>query len=108
METEYRIPTIDEFVQGFEFEYLDVRSYRFVILDFSSNELCDFSKFPQTKWEEWRSKKVDWKFPDDACIIEEHDNITIGWMGSTYNWMNSWYHRDIQKLIDDGKVRSRV
>lgn len=106
-QSNYRIPSVDEFVQGFRFEYLDTHSYRMVIMDFSSNDPSDYTKFSQTTYEEWLPKKVDWKFPDNARITENNDDITIEWMGATYNWMSDWYHRDIQKLIEDGRIRCK-
>ena len=107
---EYYTPTIDEFVQGFEFEYYDSSSYRMVLLDFSSNNKP--KELTPSKEIGWVNRIVNWKHVNSERIIEKYkddanNDCTIEFSGATLNWFNAMYHRDIQKLIEDGKIRCK-
>lgn len=108
MELGYRIPIIDEFVQGFEFEYYDNTSYRMIMLDFSPGGKA--KDLTPRKEVGWIKRIVNWKHSPDKRIIEtfkddDGNNCTLEYSGFTANWFNEMCHRDIQKLIDDGRIR---
>jgi hypothetical protein len=106
----YYTPTIDEFEQGFEFEYYDTTSYRMVLLDFSGNSKSkDLTKPKEIGWVK---RVVDWKHDPKERIIEHfkddgNNDCMLELSGDTANWFSPMYGANIQKLIDDGKVRAK-
>jgi len=109
-EFRYYTPSTDEFVADFEFEYYDNTTHKMVLLDFSSNEPPkEISPIIEVGWIKC---KVDWKYPETKIVkenIKDNDgnDCTLEYNGFTANFFSPFYHRNIQELIDNGKIRAR-
>ena len=101
----YRIPDISEFKQGFEFEYLDKRDYKFVIIDFSNN--CKIKEETPYHVEEWLANKVTWKRDPKERFEFEEEGINWNVSGSYLNFFTQWDDDKISKYIKNGRIRVR-
>jgi len=98
---EYRTPTADEFVQGFEFERAN--DYGYIIAYFSN---------PTTKVEDisttriWTKSKVWWEHPPKEKVTEVFPNgVSVTMEGSTINFFKPF---DVQSFIDQGLIRVKI
>ena len=103
----YRTPTVEEFVQGFEFEYYDNTSHRMVMLDFSNGTSKDLT---ERKYVGWVKRKVDWKNSPGEKLVGEYyqddgSKAYLHFSGAIANFFNRSPYDDMQKLIDDGRIR---
>jgi len=108
---EYYIPSIEEFVQGFKFEYLDIRDYELCWFNLSDNSKETISS---KHIEEWLPTQVTYKnnpteifeFPS---IIKETGEIESIWRvsGSFLNFYNTWSDNKIIKYLKDGRIRAK-
>jgi len=109
--TEYYIPNISEFVQGFKFEYLDKRDYELCWLNLSDNTRETVSS---KHIEEWLPTQVTYKHnPTEIfevpSIRTDTGEIEDIWKvsGSFLNFYNSWSDNKIIKYLKDGRIRAR-
>ena len=109
MGSEYRIPTIDEFVQGFRFEKLEhtkgTKLGGIGFLDPEYNAKYGKSFYAEEdKWVEitvWWDKKPEW-------ITVNYDGMSITSIAlPEFDWLPWTGKGYIQKLIDDGRIRVR-
>lgn len=112
MTEQYRIPTIDEFKQGFKFEWLRFKKGThlggMIMFDFSNNETTS-SKDIYAEEDIWEEVVVYWdKEPEmitrkfeDGTAWTLMENPQFDW----YPWTNEGY---IQELINDKKVRVKI
>lgn len=107
MKSEYRIPTIEEFVQGFKFQKLEwakgQRKGRIAFLDPEYDKLHGRDIIAEEDvWydvEVWWDKKPEWTTVDYEGISVT--SIAI----PEFDWLPWTCEGYIQKLINDGKVR---
>jgi hypothetical protein len=95
----YRIPKLEEFVQGFEFEVKN--SCRYAIIDLSTGE-SSFGE-PQHFWTEgkvWWMKESKW-----ISVFDEDSGVTI-----TYNQAGDNFFKpfDEKSFIEQGLVRVKI
>lgn len=103
-ENKYRTPTIDEFIQDFEYELLIEESGRYVMYDYNTNEEC-YSK--PWKFEYWCPKIVTWKAPEGFTTVE-CDGITYTIDNSIGNFLDGISEEVLQKQINAGKIRVKI
>lgn len=100
MEDGYRIPRLEEFIQGFEFEV--AIDYKFGHIDFSTDPaIGDF-----TSYREWKPCKVWWKHDPNEFIAEtdgEGNKLTI--IGSAINFFKPF---DEEAYIEQELVRVKI
>ena len=98
---EYRIPTADEFVQGFKFQVKKAGS--FGILDFSETP-------PKSEhfsdWEIWQDAVVTWKLPSGERVKFTQDGIDYDMPSDFLNFINQPF--DVQSFIDQGLIRVKI
>ena len=99
--SDYRIPKLEEFVQGFEFEV--AQDYKFGFMDFSDVikplELSDSNRI-------WITTKVWWKNNPKERIIEKDINgITWDISGGMVNFFKPF---DEESFIKQGLVRVKA
>lgn len=95
----YRVPTIDEFVQGFEFEI--AKDLEFLILDFSDNTKSK----SLGKFRIWEPAKVWWKGDLKNRIIFTDDE-GFNWNLPSPNIFCKPF--DEQSMIDQKLVRVKI
>lgn len=103
--SKYYTPNLNEFKQGFKFEFLDINDYRFGFIDFSSNN--GFEEMSKVHTEEWKEKSVDWKYEENKRIILESGGNTLNVSGSTMNFFSQFSDELINKYLKDGKIRAK-
>lgn len=103
MEEGYRVPRLEEFVQGFEFEV--AKDTRFFILDLSAGA-DNSAQFNQPFTRHWLSGKVWWKHPPENRIIERSiDGTTLNISGYMVNFFKPF---DEAEYIRQGLVRVKI
>lgn len=103
----YYIPTIDEFIEDFEFQCLITNKYKMVILDFlDGKEIEEVSKFES---ENWIDCTCDWKYPESKLYTStsEISGIEFTCTGSFKNFFSQFDDKKIIKLIEDGRIRAK-
>ena len=101
----YYIPTIDQFVAGFNFETLERISLSFAIWDFSNKEVSDEQKYEE---DVWIPRICDWKYNKTELIEIPYNEFTWYIMGKTLNDYSSFNDEKIEKLIKEGKIRVKI
>lgn len=95
----YRVPKLEEFIQGFEFE--QKHTYSFGFIDFENNKFIKGKEFIS-----WLPNKVWWKYPEDDMITTELDNgHTLTQMGRSINFFKPFNE---QLFIDQKLVRVKI
>lgn len=97
MDKEYRIPKLEEFVQGFEFELASDCGFCFL-------EPGHRLTFPEMK-RFWNKSKVTWMLPPNEIITRKVGDKTWSAKGSTLNFFKPFNE---QSLIDQGLVRVKI
>ena len=107
METQYRIPTLDEFVQGFKFQRLEnkkgdrIGALRFLDAEYDAK----YGKIFYAEKDEWYDFEVWWdKKPEWTTVKYGECNVTYKPIPE-FDWLPWTSEGYIQKLIEDGKVR---
>ncbi len=96
MEEGYRVPKLEEFVQGFEFEVGNDYQWIYINSD----------KLPEPKYRVWRPAKVWWKANPKEMITEKTENGNI-FIYSGY--LNNFFKPfDEQSFIDQELVRVKI
>lgn len=106
MEQCYRIPAIEEFVEDFKFQYLDINDYRFGFIDFSSDR--GFEEISKCHSENWIDCICDWKYPNGRLFTEESEGIKITYGGETRNFFSRFRDDSIKQLINKGRIRVKI
>ena len=95
----YRIPKLEEFVQGFKFEL--AKDYSFLILDFTTTE-----KPEETKYREWVECEVWWKEDEDKLITQTYKNgDTFTFSGRTNNFFKPFNE---ESFLKQGLIRVKI
>lgn len=98
MEEQYRIPTIDEFIQGFKFEVR--RDYRFGFLNLEESTF-DGGK----EYSIWDLTEVWWGCnPDDVVTYNDAD-YKISLTGRTVNFFKPF---DVESFLKQGLIRVKI
>lgn len=116
MEEGYRIPTIEEFVQGFEFEVAKDNKYVWMdTVDDNGKIIKETDEESRKRFKEkmdasplirtWRPSKVWWKRDPHEIITREVDGITYSYPGAINNIYKPF---DEQSFIDQGLVRVKI
>ena len=94
---EYRIPTIDEFIQGFEFEVR--HDYKIQMLDLSGETK------PETISESivWAPSKVTWKATE--WITEEKNGMKYHISPGVINFFEPF---DVESFLEQGLIRVKL
>lgn len=108
MEQEYRIPTIDEFVPGFEFQQC-TQTLQWVMIDFgkpsSENNLEELGK-PFQVWK-------DREFPDydnnQTYTETSPDGVKWTWLRNPYvTFPKEKYLEQIEIALKEGRIRCKI
>lgn len=100
MEAGYRVPKIEEFVQGFEFEV--AHEYSFGVMDMTNGGTCQMG----LPFKIWEPCKVWWKEDPNKRIVQElGSGSTIEFSGATMNFFKPF---DEQMYIDQELVRVKI
>ena len=95
----YRVPTIDEFVQGFEFEVC--KEMKLIHLGMTQKQI---NSIPYSKV--WTPMKVNWKYDPKILITRTLDNgMKVTTTGSFENFFKPF---DEQLMIDQKLVRVKI
>lgn len=96
----YRVPKLEEFVQGFKFQKKN--SYRFMLIDFANDKTIKSKEY-----HDWVDCEVWWKHPEDAWITSPigNEGHTITQKGSSINWFKPF---DEQSYINQKIVRVKI
>lgn len=101
---EYRTPSIEEFVQGFEFEKIHTETWGFFILDMSNNSSETIGETKTKK--SWIPMKVWWKTnPKERIIEKDEEGNTWDYSGELVNFFKPF---DEQDMIDKKLVRVKI
>ena len=101
MEEGYRLPTIDEFIQGFEFEYSS--EHRWGMIYFHEDGTSSMKQ--GEPYIIWHKAKVHWKQTD--WVTEEYsDGQTVTMSPETYNLLSEPFN--IQSWLDQGLIRVKI
>jgi len=99
MEEGYRIPTAEEFVQGFKFE--QAHDTRMVIIDLSKPARKDDTPFTR----HWTESEVWWDCKPDEFVEYNWYAGKIKLKGSTVNFFKPF---DVESYINQGLVRVKI
>lgn len=97
IEEGYRIPTIDEFVQGFKFELRKDYSFGFITLGKGYEKVKDYSI--------WTECEVWWKSEEKWITQSYEDGTKFTMSGSTNNFFKPF---DEKSFLDQGLIRVKI
>lgn len=100
----YYTPAVSEFIQGFEFEILEHRSYTMGMLDLGLNSFGDAYSI---EYNDWVPTKVWWKHEPKEMITYKYDDCDITVSGYTVNWFSPYSDERLIELIQNGKIRAK-
>ena len=93
----YRIPLLNEFVQGFKYELKKTYSFGFI-----ENGRYEKSK----EWNKWIEGEVWWMHPDDAIITSQMPNGgTLTMIGRFVNFGKPF---NIESYLKQGLLRVKI
>ncbi len=97
---EYRVPTLDEFVDGFEYEYKEESTYEYGMMDFGKDPVSYvlFDKQHNVKW----LKRFHKVYTTPYKIIDAGEGILMMPMPESY------YLTQIQAQLDSNLIRVKI
>ena len=101
---EYYVPSIEEFVQCFKFEYLCKNDYSFVILDLGNNTVTGNEEY---HIEDWIPIEVTWKRNPNEIFKYDDGEVLWSMSGSLLNFFTQWDDIKIIKYLKDGRIRAK-
>lgn len=103
MEEGYRIPAIDEFIQGFEFEVVDWTVPTGIFFFNPKMGHLEHFKFQENKV--WKPMQVTWMNDPNADVIEKIGDFTIHTKGSVLNFFQPF---DVESYLKQGLIRVKI
>lgn len=99
----YRTPSIEEFVQGFTFEYLEETTSGMMFIDNTKDKQEPISL---KTYRDWVEVTVWWKNPPNQIITETYEDGTrISTTGSFRNFFAPFTDEQLESLIKESKIR---
>lgn len=98
---EYYVPTLDEFVDGFEYEYKARVQGSFCIMDFSTLTCTDNEDFDYESWTPATYKIYTYPY------THEYNGFTVVQMAPYPEETNEVILQRIQSLLDDNSIRAK-
>lgn len=99
MDDGYRIPTEDEFVQGFEYEVRN--EYSIVIMDLQKGEVSERSAPSYT----WTKGKVFWKKEPKVITVKMENSATLTYDQSLDNFFEPF---NVASFLEQGLLRTKI
>lgn len=97
----YRIPALEEFVQGFEFEVVDWTQPTGMFIPQGKGEAIQTHSFPK----QWKPMKVTWMHDPNADVVIQTGEYTIHAKGSFVNFSKPF---DVESWLTQGLIRVKI
>lgn len=97
----YRVPALEEFVQGFEFEYAYDSYLTVPVVDEAGNNTLKFTKNPRT----WVKASVTWKHDPNTIVTSKVGEYTVHALGSVLNFFEPF---NVESMLAQGFIRAKI